>query len=294
MTVKPTILRSLEPRDAVRPASEHALNQTGSNEGTSPALRDRRLSIRADGSRGSVDDGPAGGWYAATKAVVESALAAVLLVACTPVILASALVVRLTSRGPVFYSQVRVGRGGRLFTIYKVRTMAHDCEAASGPRWCLPGDPRVTRVGRLLRRTHLDELPQLVNVIRGDMSLVGPRPERPEFLPVLEEAIPSYRRRLAVRPGVTGLAQVQLPADSDLDSVRRKLAYDIHYVENVGLSLDLRVLAATAFYVVGAPPRWSQRLCLLPSPAEVIGRRVADDSLMDTQIDFCLSPVPER
>ena len=117
--------------------------------------------------------------YDAVKAVAEFALAAVLLVLAAPVLALIALAVKLTSRGPVFYSQTRVGKGGRPFTLYKVRTMAHDCEKASGAQWSTPGDPRVTRVGAFLRKTHLDELPQLWNVLRGDMSLVGPRPERP-------------------------------------------------------------------------------------------------------------------
>jgi lipopolysaccharide/colanic/teichoic acid biosynthesis glycosyltransferase len=112
----------------------------------------------------------------------------------------------------------------------------------------MPGDPRVTRVGWFLRATHLDELPQLLNVLRGEMSLIGPRPERPEFLPELEHALPAYRQRLLVRPGVTGLAQVQQPADTDLDSVRRKLAYDLYYVQRLGPWLDLRLLFATVLY----------------------------------------------
>jgi lipopolysaccharide/colanic/teichoic acid biosynthesis glycosyltransferase len=117
----------------------------------------------------------------------------------------------------------------------------------------MPGDPRITWFGALLRATHLDELPQLLNVLRGDMSLIGPRPERPEFLPELERALPGYRKRLAVRPGVTGLAQVQLPADSDVDSVRRKLVYDLFYIERLSPWLDLRLLVCTLFYALGVP-----------------------------------------
>src|SRR5262249_20621003 len=154
-------------------------------------------------------------WYVPCKTALDFVAAAVLLVFAAPVIALAALLVKLTSRGPAFYTQTRVGRNGRLFTIYKVRTMMHKCESLTGPRWSLPGDPRVTRGGHFLRVTHLDELPQLVNVLRGDMSLIGPRPERPEFVPELERAVPRYRERLAVLPGVTGLAQVQLPADTD-------------------------------------------------------------------------------
>src|SRR5205814_6794677 len=116
------------------------------------------------------------------KAVADYALAAGLMVVALPLMLGCILLVRLTSRGPAVYTQARVGRGGRVFTLYKIRTMYHDCESLTGPRWCLPGDPRITPVGWWLRKLHLDELPQLFNVLRGDMSLVGPRPERPEIV----------------------------------------------------------------------------------------------------------------
>src|SRR5205085_11588970 len=119
--------------------------------------------------------------------------------------------------------------------------------------------------GRCLRRTHLDELPQLWNVLRGDMSLVGPRPERPEFVPDLERALPHYRDRLLVKPGVTGLAQVQLPADTDLESVRRKLAYDLYYIRTFGLWLDLRLILSTALRLLGFPYSWLTVLFGIPS-----------------------------
>src|SRR5262249_14297707 len=152
------------------------------------------------------------------------------------------------------------------FRIYKLRTMTHNCEKISGARWSTPGDTRITWLGRFLRRTHLDELPQLWNVLKGDMSLVGPRPERPEFLPELERAVPRYRERLHVKPGVTGLAQVQLPADVDVASVRRKVAYDLHYIRRLGFWLDLRLIACTALRVLGFPYHRGARLFRLPSP----------------------------
>jgi len=161
------------------------------------------------------------------------------------------MLVKFTSPGPALYSQTRLGRRGRPFTLYKLRTMAHDSESLTGPCWSLPGCSRVTELGRWLRATHLDELPQLWNVLRGHMSLIGPRPERPEFVPKLEHAIPHYRKRLQVRPGVTGLAQVQLPPDSDLDSVLIKTAYDLHYIRHIGLLLDMRIVWATGFKVMG-------------------------------------------
>jgi lipopolysaccharide/colanic/teichoic acid biosynthesis glycosyltransferase len=190
-------------------------------------------------------------WYPPCKAVADRLLALVLLAVAAPVILVAAAVVRLTSRGPAFYTQTRVGRFGRPFTIYKLRTMINRAESLTGPRWSLPGDPRVTRFGALLRATHLDELPQLINVLLGHMSLIGPRPERPEFLPELEKELPGYRKRLSVRPGVTGLAQVQLPADSDVHTVRRKLAYDLFYIQRLSPWLDLRLLACTLLYALG-------------------------------------------
>jgi lipopolysaccharide/colanic/teichoic acid biosynthesis glycosyltransferase len=208
-------------------------------------------------------------WYPLLKTAADRLFALALLVPAAPLILLGAAFVKLTSRGPAFYTQTRVGLGGRTFTIYKLRTMIHNAESLTGPRWSLPGDPRVTRLGAFLRLTHLDELPQLLNVLCGDMSLIGPRPERPEFLPELERALPGYRQRLAVRPGVTGLAQVQLPSDSDVTSVRRKLAYDLYYVERLGPWLDFRLLLCTAFYALGVPFERLGRWFRLPKTEEV-------------------------
>jgi lipopolysaccharide/colanic/teichoic acid biosynthesis glycosyltransferase len=204
-------------------------------------------------------------WYGLLKTTLDRLLALVLLTASAPVLLLAAVAIKLTSRGPVLYSQTRLGRGGRPFTIYKLRSMTHDCERQSGVRWCVARDPRVTLVGRVLRATHIDELPQLWNILCGDMSLVGPRPERPEFIPQLEKAIPRYRERLLVRPGLTGLAQVQLPPDTDLESVRRKLACDLYYVERLSFWLDLRILLSTPFHVLGIPFSVPRKLFRVPS-----------------------------
>jgi lipopolysaccharide/colanic/teichoic acid biosynthesis glycosyltransferase len=201
---------------------------------------------------------------------ITDCLAAVLLLFLTaPLLLLSMLLVKLTSRGPAIYSQIRLGLHGRPFTIFKVRSMAHECESLTGALWSIPGDMRVTRLGKWLRKTHIDELPQLWNVLRGDMSLVGPRPERPEFVPQLEQAIPHYRERLLVRPGVTGLAQVQLPPDTDLASVRTKLAYDLYYVANPGCWFDSRLCWATALKMVGVPFRGIRWVFALPRPESV-------------------------
>ena len=186
------------------------------------------------------------GWYVPLKAVLDCLAAGVLLVVAIPIILACALAVVLTSKGGAFYRQRRVGKNGREFTLIKLRTMRKDAESLTGPVWSVGADPRVTRVGRFLRDTHLDELPQLFNVLLGQMSLVGPRPERPPFVVKLRDEIPCYEERVRVRPGITGLSQMRLPADSDLESVRRKLVHDLYYVKHLSPWLDLLILGYTA------------------------------------------------
>jgi lipopolysaccharide/colanic/teichoic acid biosynthesis glycosyltransferase len=200
--------------------------------------------------------------YEIVKAIGDRAAAAVLLVLMAPLVLVVMALVRLTSRGPALYSQVRLGKGGRPFRIWKIRTMTHDCERHSGARWSTRGDPRVTLLGRILRATHLDELPQLWNILRGEMSIIGPRPERPEFVGRLEKVIPHYRDRLLVRPGVTGLAQVQLPPDSDIEGVRLKVACDLAYIRNLSFWLDVRIVALTVLHVFGLPCHGLCRLLL--------------------------------
>jgi lipopolysaccharide/colanic/teichoic acid biosynthesis glycosyltransferase len=207
--------------------------------------------------------------YGMAKVIMDVGFAVVLMVLTAPLVLFAAVAVKLNSGGPVFYSQTRLGRGGRPYTIYKIRTMTHNCESQSGVCWSTSGDPRITAVGRFLRRTHIDELPQLWNVLRGDMSMVGPRPERPEFVPKLASAIAGYRERLMVRPGVTGLAQVQLPPDTDLNSVRRKLAFDLYYIQNASLWLDLRLILATAFQATGLSFGLSGKLFAVPGGEEI-------------------------
>jgi lipopolysaccharide/colanic/teichoic acid biosynthesis glycosyltransferase len=185
------------------------------------------------------------------KAAADCVLAAVLLVPALPVVLVCAALVRLTSRGPAIYTQQRVGHGGRVFTLYKIRTMRHECEKLTGPQWSARGDVRVTPVGRVLRALHFDELPQLVNVLKGEMSLVGPRPERPEIVARLRTAIVGYDRRHAVRPGITGFAQIHLPPDSCVRSVRNKLVYDLFYVRRRSARMELFILFATGLKVFG-------------------------------------------
>jgi lipopolysaccharide/colanic/teichoic acid biosynthesis glycosyltransferase len=209
-------------------------------------------------------------------------LASVLLVVTAPLMLLGMLLVYLTSRGPVIYCQTRLGQYGRRYTIYKIRSMYHDCERLTGPRWSTPGDNRVTWIGKILRASHIDELPQLLNILRGEMSLVGPRPERPEIVVGLELAIPCYRDRLEVRPGVTGLAQVQLPPDTNLESVRRKVAYDLYYIERSTLWLDIRLIFATALGILRIPSTLITSLLGIPD-TDIIENAYRDRSdEMDT------------
>src|SRR6478752_1787103 len=187
----------------------------------------------------------------AVKRAFDYSLAAVLLVLTAPVVTMCAILVRLTSRGPAFYSQERVGQFGRVFTIYKLRTMYHQCERLTGPKWSVPGDPRVTPVGRVLRAIHVDELPQLVNVLRGQMSLIGPRPERPEIAAQLARSIPDYNARSAVLPGITGHAQVHLPPDTSVADVRDKVRLDRYYLGRLSVWFDLVTLLRTGLKVFG-------------------------------------------
>jgi lipopolysaccharide/colanic/teichoic acid biosynthesis glycosyltransferase len=215
--------------------------------------------------------------YETIKAVLEFVLALSLLILSAPLIFVAMILVKLTSRGPAIYSQTRIGKDGQPFTIYKLRSMTHECESLTGAQWCKPGDARVTTVGRWLRKTHIDELPQLWNVLRGDMSLIGPRPERPEFTPALEQAIPLYRQRVSVRPGLTGFAQVQLPPDSDLDSVRIKLAYDLYYVSQMSIWFDIVVYAGTLAKLLGFSQLAIRHLCGFPGrdTVDAVYRRLA-------------------
>lgn len=208
---------------------------------TAPACQDARLATVRSSS------------YFRWKSLVDRLLALVLLIPGLPIMTFIWLALRCASPGPALFRQTRVGQNGRNFVMIKFRTMVVDAEAKTGAVWAAPNDPRRTRIGRILRRLHLDELPQIWNVLRGEMSLVGPRPERPEFVRVLAQEIPGYMNRLVVVPGVTGLAQVNLPPDTDLDSVRSKLALDLEYISNARLGLDLRLVLYSGLRLFGVP-----------------------------------------
>lgn len=185
--------------------------------------------------------------YDFAKRIFDLAFAALLLLATSPLLLLAILIIKCTSRGPVLYRQQRVGRGGRLFDILKLRTMVADAEAETGPVLADPYDARVTWIGRVLRRLRLDEIPQAWNVIRGEMSIVGPRPERPCFVAQFEGEVPGYAERFKVRPGITGLAQVCGDYET---SVYDKLRYDWLYVFRRSLWVDLKILVRTVAVVL--------------------------------------------
>ena len=176
-------------------------------------------------------------------------LALLLILLTLPVLVLTAIAIKLDSRGPILYRQERVGLNGRIFTLYKFRSMGVDAEA-SGAVWARQDDPRVTRVGRIIRLLRIDEIPQVLNVLRGDMAFVGPRPERPEFVARLAAAIPHYEVRAQVKPGITGWAQVNYPYGASLEDARMKLTYDLYYVRRRSLFLDLLIIVATVRVVL--------------------------------------------
>jgi len=187
------------------------------------------------------------------KRTFDIVCASLILLFAGPLMFVAAALVRLTP-GPVIYRQTRVGEGGRPFRMLKFRTMRTDAEAP-GPAFAQLEDPRVTKVGRVLRRTHVDELPQLWNVLRGEMSIVGPRPERPEFIPTLEDAVPFFTRRLLVKPGITGWAQLRHDYASDADGAAQKLSYDLWYLRHRNLVVDLAICAKTFSSILARPGR---------------------------------------
>lgn len=203
--------------------------------------------------------------YLFFKSVLERLVAAILLIILSPVILFFATLVRLTSKGPGFYFQRRLGLNGSTYVMVKLRTMVHDAESGTGAIWASSSDPRVTPLGLFLRKTQVDEFPQLWNVLTGKMSLIGPRPERPEIAQRLELDIPHYPQRLKVKPGITGLAQLTLPADTDLESVRRKLIPDLYYVQNVSFLLDLKIFLHTGIYFTYSLWKFARASFALPN-----------------------------
>jgi exopolysaccharide biosynthesis polyprenyl glycosylphosphotransferase len=186
----------------------------------------------------------------ATKRTLDTVVAAFGLIVGSPLFLLTAALVRLSSPGPIIYSQTRVGQHSQPFTIYKFRSMAANAEAQTGAVWARKNDARVTPIGSFLRKTRLDELPQLWNVLRGDMSLVGPRPERPEFVTDLLKQIPFYGQRHVVKPGLTGWAQVSYTYGASVEDSLEKLQYDLFYIKHLNLPLDLFIILKTIKTVI--------------------------------------------
>jgi exopolysaccharide biosynthesis polyprenyl glycosylphosphotransferase len=189
-------------------------------------------------------------WEKFMKRLMDIALSLIILIPAIPLMIIIALLIRITSPGPAIFRQKRVGKYDRLFTMYKFRTMFVDAERESGPVWATDNDPRITPTGFWLRKLRLDELPQFFNVLKGDMSLVGPRPERPYFVEQFKKNIPLYSRRLRVRPGITGWAQVKWKYDESLEDVNEKTKYDLFYVENISLKMDFKILINTIMTVI--------------------------------------------
>lgn len=188
-------------------------------------------------------------WEEVAKRTFDIVVSTLALVVGAPIFVLIAIAQKIGSPGPIFYRQERVGKDGRVFQIVKFRTMYVDAESRTGPTWAVHDDPRVTPLGRFLRKSHLDELPQFFNVLEGDMSIVGPRPERPFFVEQFIREIPLYRRRLNVRPGITGWAQVRHTYDQTIDDVRTKLSYDLFYIENMSLRMDMKIMISTLYTV---------------------------------------------
>ncbi len=184
------------------------------------------------------------------RRLVSSAVSLASLLLCLPLIPLIILTIKLSSPGRVLYKQKRVGRNGTIFDCYKFRTMRSDAEADTGPIWAGDEDPRISPVGRFLRRTRLDEIPQLWNVLRGDMSFVGPRPERPEFVAMLSREIPYYHLRHIIRPGITGWAQIRYRYGNSVEDAKKKLEYDLYYIKNLSLGLDFLILFETVKVIV--------------------------------------------
>jgi lipopolysaccharide/colanic/teichoic acid biosynthesis glycosyltransferase len=193
--------------------------------------------------------------YGLVKRIVDIMGALVAAIPFCLMIPVVALVNLIASPGPLFFRQTRVGRGGKLFYVVKFRSMRPNAEFDSGAVWASENDARITRVGRFLRGTHLDEVPQVINVLRGEMSLVGPRPERPEFVATLSKSIPFYRARHAVRPGITGWAQIHQDYGDSYERAREKLEYDLYYLKRQSPILDTEIILRTVTKVLGLKGR---------------------------------------
>jgi len=190
-------------------------------------------------------------WERSVKRLTDLFVSVFVITVFSPLWLIIGSIIKFDSKGDVLYRQERVGRDGKTFTIYKFRSMRMGAESDTGPVWASEDDPRTTKVGNFLRICRLDEIPQFINVLKGDMSLVGPRPERQFFVDQLKKEMPLYTKRLRIRPGITGWAQIKHKYDESLDDVKRKLRYDLFYLENMSLRMDFKILLSTVKVMFG-------------------------------------------
>jgi len=193
---------------------------------------------------------PLSSWDRFMKRLIDITISVVSLIILTPIMMILGIFIKIDTPGPVFHKQERVGLRGKKFTLVKFRSMVSDAEKHTGPVWAEKNDKRITRIGRVIRPYRLDELPQIINVLKGEMSFVGPRPERPAFVEHLKKSIPFYRLRLTVHPGITGWAQVKHTYDQSVDDVRKKLKFDLEYINNMSLRLDLKIFLKTVLTMI--------------------------------------------
>ena len=188
--------------------------------------------------------------YYLAKRAIDIAGCIIACILLLPLCLLAAILIKMTSKGPILFKQTRLGKNGSPFEIYKFRTMKVDAEKHTGPVWASQNDNRLIPVGNFLRKTHIDEIPQFINVLKGEMSIIGPRPERPFFVEQLKSQVPGYEKRLSVKPGITGLAQVWHRYDETIEDVKKKIKYDLLYIKNVCLWTDLRIMLRTFRVVI--------------------------------------------
>ncbi|MFZ2322260.1 MAG: sugar transferase [Ignavibacteriaceae bacterium] len=189
-------------------------------------------------------------WEKKLKRLMDILISFLILFVSFPVIVITAIAIKIDTKGPIFFKQERLGQNGKPFNVLKFRSMIQDAEKYTGPVWSQKDDPRVTKTGKLIRKLRIDEIPQMINVLKGEMSLVGPRPERAYFVEKLSKEIPYYKRRLKVRPGITGWAQVKHKYDETIEDVKIKLRYDLFYIENMSIRMDFKILLRTVFVVL--------------------------------------------
>ncbi len=189
-------------------------------------------------------------WEKRVKRAIDVAVSLIVIVGFLPLWILVAIAIKLDSRGPIFFKQKRVGQYEKIFQIYKFRSMVYKAEKETGPVWASEHDPRVTFVGRILRKTRIDEIPQFINILFNDMSIVGPRPERPYFVKRLKNEIPLYSRRHRMKPGITGWAQIKGGYDNSIENVKKKLEYDLYYLENMSLRMDLKIMMRTIYTMI--------------------------------------------